>query len=135
MNFNMKCDIERARGVYVGNIELSGVGRSGQKRVTDENFEAFLAKLKAAHDELLANVETYYKASEPSAPATHHSEAGTPAAPAGAPTPAAKGKARKASKPKGKAKPAGKKPAAKKGAAKAPDKKPAKAKPRKFAAE
>lgn len=74
MNFNMKCDIERNRGLYVGNVELSGVGRSGRKRVTDENFDAFLEKLKDAHDELLGNIVAYHTASAPSAPPTHHSE-------------------------------------------------------------
>lgn len=74
MNFNMKCDIERNRGLYVGNVELSCVGRSGRKRVTDENFDAFLEKLKDAHDELLGNSVAYHTASVPSAPPTHHSE-------------------------------------------------------------
>lgn len=74
MNYNMKCEIERVRGVYVATVEVSGIGRAGNKRVSSETFPDLLAKVKAAHDELLGNVEAYHSASAPVAPPTHHSE-------------------------------------------------------------
>jgi len=75
MNYNMKAEVERVRGMYVATIEVSGAGRAGNRRVSAETFEELQAKMKVEHDALLSNVQAYHAAGTPAAPITHHSEA------------------------------------------------------------
>jgi hypothetical protein len=65
MHYNVKIEIERIRSDFVTQIELSSVGRCGRRRLVSPTFEQAIKDLTAAHDELLASAQAYFKASAP----------------------------------------------------------------------
>lgn len=67
MHYNLKTEIERIRGEYVIQVEVSSVGRCRRQRIVSKTFEGALSDLRIAHDQMLSEVQAFEDASKPAA--------------------------------------------------------------------
>lgn len=93
MFYNLRFNLQKVRDSFVGQIEVSGPGRAGAKRISAPTLEEAFAQAKTHRDELLAQIETFNASARPVEVAAPPKAKPAPKPPA---TRKAKGKAKKA---------------------------------------